>query len=764
MLPPAIVTGWQLTQIVPVLDGRYTSEIYRWITPIGLDLTFRLDGLSLFFGLIVTGIGAAVALYTAYYFEDDAEQGRFYLYLFLFMTCMLGLVWADNLLTLFVFWEGTSITSYLLIGFKVEDKAAHESARTAFVVTGLGGLIMLVGFLLLGATANTFTISELIAQPQWASSPTLTWALALILVGAFTKSAQFPFHFWLPGAMTAPSPASAYLHSATMVKAGVYLLARLHPAFAHYALWWWALALAGSATMLLGAVSALRYHDLKALLANATVSQLGVLVLLLAFDSEAAVIAVVVGVLAHALYKGPLFLLTGILQHATGGRDMRQLGGLWRTMPWVTVTALLATLSMAGLPPFLGFLAKETLLETLYESWSHGGALTAGILLAAAITTGAFFVAYSITLLWEAFLRAPAKARPQDSESGVHLHRPHFAFVVAPLSLALFGSALPFLLNPLGKYALDGAASAISGDEVHMHLSLWHGFTPVLFMSLTAIGLGFVIFWMREGIRALFARVPESVNGNVIFGRINDRTYDLAFWVTRTVQGSSLASQIAVIFGFACLLTLYAILDAFSDLTFEFVWTDAPLISETIVAALAVVAAVATARARTRVSAIIALGVVGVTVMLFFIFFSAPDLALTQLLIEVLTTTLLLLIFMRVKPTTLPATTVRRKMRNIFVAGAMGLFGFALVLLTSSVQIDESISGYFLRFAEPKGYGRNVVNVILVDFRGFDTMGEITVLAIAAMGGYALLRTPRLQDLRRQLQTRTQTQTGGEEE
>ena len=330
-IPPALITVMLLGQMGEVSHGVYIEEIYLWSPQLGLELSFRLDGLALMFGLIIAGIGAAVALYTGYYLEANHRQGYFYSLLFLFMASMLGIVWSDNLLTMFVFWEGTSITSYLLIGFNDDDKKARDGSRRAFLVTGLGGLAMLLGIIILGTTAGTYTISEIVAANDLVDKPLYPIVLILILLGAFTKSAQFPFQFWLPGAMAAPTPASAYLHSATMVKAGIYLLARLHPAFSDSPLWFWSLLVIGAMTMLLGAISALRYFDMKALLAYATVSQLGILIMLLAFRSTEAYIAVAVGILAHALYKGPLFLIAGIVDHATGTRDLRRLGGLTRT-------------------------------------------------------------------------------------------------------------------------------------------------------------------------------------------------------------------------------------------------------------------------------------------------------------------------------------------------------------------------------------------------------------------------------------------------
>ena len=731
--------------------GTIHVEQYQWIESLGLALSFRLDGLSLLFGLIISGIGAAVALYTHYYLENDERQGYFYLSLFAFMASMLGLVWADNLLTLFVFWEGTSVTSYLLIGYSHRSAVARGGARNAFIVTAAGGLALLAGMILLGQGSGSYTISEIIARPGLTELELYPVILILILLGAFTKSAQFPFHWWLPGAMAAPTPASAYLHSATMVKAGIYLLARLHPALSGHPMWLWSLLIFGGITMLLGAVIAVRQWDMKALLAYATVSQLGVLTTLLAFRSEAALLAVVVGILAHALYKGPLFLVAGIVDHATGVRDLRKLAGLRRTLPVTSAVALVAVLSMAGIPPLFGFVAKEALLETFFEAAEHG-AVAGWIAFAAAAVAGAFFVTFSLTLLWEAFLRPGPNGGPETSQqhsadliapTPIH-HAPAAPFVAAPLILVACGTVAPFALQPLSVF-LAAAASAIAGETVHKHAALWHGFTPVLLTSLLAIAAGIWLFLNRSLLRRTLARLPERLRGVVIFQNFLDGIYALAQITARFSQGYTLASQSAIVLLAAFVPVVVALRQVqLNDLIPA---TDIlPGAPETILILMTVVSAYVTVRVRTRLGAIISLGVVGVSVTLFYVFFSAPDLALTQLLIEVLTVVLLVLVFTKLPPDTRPPMRKLKQTRNVLVALAAGAFGFFLVLFNSSdaMQAAKSISGFFLHNAVPSGHGANVVNVILVDFRGFDTMGEITVLALAALGGYALLNAPRV--------------------
>ena len=765
-LPPLAVTVWQLYTALPFLgggadtasgqvgalqNGAILVEQYRWIESLGLELSFRLDGLSLLFGLIISGVGAAVALYTHYYLEDDERQGYFYLSLFAFMASMLGLVWADNLLTLFVFWEGTSVTSYLLIGYSHRSPVARGGARNAFIVTAGGGLALIAGMILLGQQSGTYTISEIVARPGLTELDLYPAILILVLLGAFTKSAQFPFHWWLPGAMAAPTPASAYLHSATMVKAGIYLLARLHPALSDHPMWLWALLTFGGITMLVGAVTAVRHWDMKALLAYATVSQLGVLTTLLAFRSEAALLAVVIGILSHALYKGPLFLVAGIVDHSTGVRDLRELGGLRHSLPVTSAAALLAALSMAGVPPLFGFVAKETLLESLFEAGEYG-ALAGWIAFGAATVAGAFFVTYSLTLMWEAFFRPgptsdsdgpPQQDSLQDAPTHVH-HHPAAPFVAAPLLLVVCGTVAPFALQPLNRLFMP-AAAAISGSPVTKYAALWHGFTPVFLTSLLAIAAGVLLFFNRAFLRREMARFPDGLRGVVVFQVLLDWIYALGQVTARFSQGYTLASQAAIVLLAATVpvaVALPQIVPADLVPSNDFI----PGAPETILILMMVVSAYVTVGIRTSLGAIISLGVVGVSVTLFYVFFSAPDLALTQLLIEVLLVVLLVIVFTRLSPDIRPPMQKLKQARNVLVALAVGAFGFFLVLFNSSeaMQAAQSISGYFLHNAVPGGHGTNVVNVILVDFRAIDTMGEITVLALAALGGYALLNAPRV--------------------
>ncbi len=768
-LVPAAVFGWLLLQAPAVAAGNALLENHTWVPELGLELSFRLDGLSLLFALIVTGVGAGIAIYTGYYFEGDQRLGYFNVLLFLFMASMLGLVLSDNLLGLFCFWEGTSITSYLLIAFKSTSNSAREGGRRAFIVTGLGGLAMLAGMILLGNAAGTYSISGILAAGKGGAlltHPYITPALILVFLGALTKSAQFPFHFWLPGAMSAPTPASAYLHSATMVKAGIFLLARLHPAFHDAPMWSPTLITIGAITMLLGAVSALRYTDMKALLAYATVSWLGALTLLLGLPVKYAPMAVAMGVLAHALYKGPLFLAAGIVDHATGTRDVRRLAALMRPLPWVAAVVFVAALGMAGVPPLLGFVAKELLLESAHMLGEVYGAAGEWSAFVAVVIMAAATVGVALKLIYEPFVRSekalPPQSDPKLTPLHVH-HAPRFLFVLPALAIALLGVVLPFFLGPLGKYVLLPAANAIAGSDTGVKLAIWHGFNLVFTLSMIALALGVAVFLLREPLYRSLNRLPAWLSGLVAFNRINNAIYGFARWTTRTVQGGTMASQISVTLLAAASVAVLALVRAQWVRDLQLDLSTRPSVPEVVLAAMAMIAAIVTVRARNRLSAIISLGVVGVTVTLYFIFFSAPDLALTQLLIELLTVVLLVLVFFRLKPDGLPPMPRRVVAYQLFVAVAMGLFGFTLVLLNAGIQVAPPISTYFERFSVPDGKGGNIVNVILVDFRAYDTLGEMVVLAIAAAGGFALLRAPGMAALQRRLMRRL-SRTGVPEE
>ncbi len=752
-LPAGAAFAWLLTEAVGFEADQVRTESLQWLPAFDLEVALRLDGLALFFSLIITGVGAAIAVYAGGYFGSNPRLGYFHLLLYAFMASMLGLVWADNLLALFSFWELTSITSFLLIGFGHTNPRALAGARRSLVVTGFGGLAMLGGFVVLGNGAGTFTISELVARTDLAEVDGFIPAALLIMIGAFTKSAQYPFHFWLPGAMAAPTPASAYLHSATMVKAGVYLLARLHPAMASTDIWFWTLLLVGGVTMVVGATHALAQTDLKALLAYATISQLGILVMLLAFEDKAAYKALVVGILAHALYKGPLFMVAGIVDLSTGTRTLDRLADLRRHLPIVTVVAVLGAVSMAGLPPTFGFLAKETLLEVPLDTIEAGRPIVGWLTLLAAAVAGAFFVAYSFRFLWEPFFRSADRAPGEVTELR---RRPGPTLWAGPLVLVSVGTVIPFVSPLIEEWLFEPAASAVAGADVVVEPRLWHGLTPALLVSTIVIATGYALFRYRTPAARAVVGYPGVFHGDRLFDAVYDGSYRLARGVTLFIQDRALAGHAVVVLTAVVSALIASFVISGTTAPIDIDTSQRPEVYEIIVAGLAVLSAVTTLLARTRLNQIIGIGVVGVMVTLIFVDFSAPDLALTQLAVDILTVVLLILVFYRMRPSPPQDLDGVRLWRNRLVAAAVGLFGLVTVLLAGSARITETppegtfppISDFHLTNSAPGGQGENVVNVILVDFRAFDTFGEIAVLAIAAVGAFSLIRTGRLQPVK----------------
>ncbi|MGC8799281.1 MAG: hydrogen gas-evolving membrane-bound hydrogenase subunit E [Chloroflexus sp.] len=731
-LIPLAIFGLTLVQAGPVWSGGHVAERIDWVPALGLQLSFTLDGLSLLFALIISGIGTLIVGYAGHYLAKDSGLGRFLAYLMLFMGAMLGLVLAGNVLTMFVFWELTSVTSYLLIGYKHDYADARRGALHSLLVTGGGGLALLVGLLLLGQAAGSYELSDILAAGDRLQTHALyPAAVVLILIGCFTKSAQVPFHFWLPGAMQAPTPASAFLHSATMVKAGVYLMARLSAALGGTALWDVTLAVVGGTTMTFAAIVAMRQFDLKAMLAYTTISMLGALTMQIGLGGKYGAEGVATNILAHALYKSALFMLAGVIDHECGTRDLRRLGGLRSYMPITMVITALALLSFGGIPVMFGFVAKELMLEAALET--ELGA-TLSVLAVAAIAVTA--VAYLITgwrLFSNTFLGQRSMAMMQQH-------------ITDPTPGMLVGSGVPALLSLLIPLALLGpisgligpASSAIYGKALEVELALWHGINPALLVSLSAIVMGAVLARFGEQLADLRGW-PVWSRGDMIFDRLIEQTLAGATALTRMLQSGQLRRYILI----TALTMLVFVGVPFVRFGFDAVRFDVdPQLQfyEILAASLIPIGVIATIRARTRLGAIIAVGVVGAMVSLLFVLFSAPDLALTQLLIEVLSTVFLLLVFsvLPVRFESFSAAWVRR--RDAILATVMGVLMGGLVLAIATNTSFASLAPFFLENSLEKGKGANVVNVILVDFRGFDTMGEITVLFIALLGIYGLLR------------------------
>ena len=717
--------------LAPVAAGAAVEESWAWVSALGVRLAFRLDGLSLLFALLVTGIGAVVLVYGGGYFKGDPRLPRFYAAILFFMAAMLGLVLADDAIALFVFWELTGVSSYLLIGFDHAKETARKAALQALFVTGAGGLALLAGLLLLGRIAGTLQLSALAAQTTAIEAHALYLpALLLVLLGAFTKSAQFPFHFWLPGAMAAPSPVSAYLHSATMVKAGIYLLARLNPALGGTDAWHYLVILAGTATLVTGAVLAYGQTDLKRVLAFTTVSALGTLTLLLGISTELSARAAMAFLLVHALYKAALFLGVGTIDHETGTRDARLLGGLARTMPLTALAVVASALSMAGLPPLFGFVAKELFYEAKQEAPRAGEFLTI-----ASFAGSALVVAAAGLVGWRPFF-GPKRETPRPA------HEAPPALWLGPVILASLSVALGLLPGRLAVPVVQAAASAVRGEPTEVVLRPWAGMSPAFVQSLLMLAVGALLYALHDRalrvleplFRALAAWGPARVYQALLAGIVA-----LSRAQTRLLQNGVLGWYLLVTIGTTVALGAYAFVTRADRVP---VVVEPVRAGEVIVAAAIVAGAVAVVRARTLLFAVASLGVVGYGVAVVFLLFGGPDLALTQFAIETLSVLLFVLVLRRL-PRLRTLSPPSERLRDGVVALAGGAFMTALVLAATAARHPTPLRDYFAATSLALANGRNVVNVILVDFRGFDTLGEITVLAAAAIGVVALLRLRR---------------------
>lgn len=703
-----------------------------WVPSLGVSLSFFMDGLGLLFALLISGMGALVLLYSSAYFETLSDYVRFSSYTLLFMMAMLGIVLSSNLLLLFIFWEITSITSYLLIGFKHEKEAARDGARRALLITGGGGLAMLVGFLLVGITAGTFDLPELLISGDVLRNSSLyVPMLLLILVGAFAKSAQWPLHFWLPGAMEAPTPASTFLHSATMVKAGVFLLARLSPILNDTPAWYYTVSIIGLFTFVYGALIALRQTDLKGILAYSTVSWLGALIALQGSGSEYGAIALTVGIVAHALYKGALFLMVGSVDHATGTRNITQLGQLAKKMPWTFMGAVVAVWGMAGLPPLLGFLAKETLkVASLYENQPIFLTYLFPIM---TVLGSALTVAVALRIVWDTFLGRSPSHTPYPA------HEVHIAMWIGPLVLGGLSILLPLLIPQILNPLVSESVSAIQQNHTEVHLHLFEGINAPLIMSAIAIAFGVLIFALRKPLISWLQRHGEF-NPTVIYEWLFYRALpNNAERLTVRLQSGQLRYYMMIVISGFIILTAFLLLAGNLTLINGQV-LEALDIKIAFVCFLLIVGAIAGVFAPTRLSAISVLGIEGALLSLLFALFGAPDLAFTQLMIEVITLVLFVLAF-HFLPDAFTAQIRRRgRLLDVAIAAGAGLSITLLILAARSNRVGESISQWFIDNSVAIGQGHNVVNVILVDFRGLDTQGEIVVLIIAAMGVTALLR------------------------
>tara|TARA_R110002072_G_scaffold84214_1_gene190855 strand:- start:3859 stop:6162 length:2304 start_codon:yes stop_codon:yes gene_type:complete len=714
-----------------VSGGNVVLQSWSWMPSIGLSLSFFIDGLSLLFLLLITGIGSFIVLYASSYMKGHKDEGRFFFWLLMFMAAMLGLVASDNLVALFVFWELTSFTSYMLIGFNHESEKARKMALQGLFVTVGGGLALMTGFIMLGSLTGSYQLSEIVQQPLSASTEASAFVntmLVLILLGAFTKSAQFPFHFWLPNAMVAPTPVSAFLHSATMVKAGVFIMARLHPSLADQLLWSTLQQWAGATTMLLGALLAYLSTDLKKVLAYSTLMALGTLTLLLGVGGEYALIAFVSYLLAHALYKASLFMLAGGIDHSTGTKNLLDLQGLRNVMPFTFVLVVIGSLSLAGIPPLFGFIGKELLLEAGLgaDRW----------ILAVTLAAAALVAGVSIVIVTKPFLGEKVSF-PKTA------HEVPVAMLVGPLVLlalsTLFGLAPMFAQEA----SVQNAVNAVAGTSLPFTLKLWHGINTALMLSVFSItvGAGLAFLWLRSRhIASYIWQWSERFGPESFYFRLMDGIATFSSAQTRVIQNGRLGIYMIVLILATLIPVAWVLIDSVGLPAWQ--TSNKPTIYEWGMIALMLMAAAFAVSTRIRLASVISLGAMGFSVALIFVHFSAPDLGITQVLVETLTVLLLVLVLTRV-PGFARYSSTAEKARDASVALFAGFVLSWVILAAIPVQWAPSISHYFVENAYELGKGRNIVNVILVDFRALDTLGEIFVLAIAALGVYSMMKLTR---------------------
>lgn len=746
-----------LARYIPqIAEGKTFMHTYEWIPSFNINFTTYLDGLSMIFGLLITGVGSLVILYSIFYLSTKESLHHFYCYLLLFMGAMLGVVFSDNLMVLYTFWELTSVSSFLLIAFWHHRKASRAGARKAMTITVFGGLSMLAGFLMLYVASGTFSIREIVANVGIIRDHTLfSPALILILIGAFTKSAQFPFHIWLPDAMEAPTPVSAYLHSATMVKAGIYLVARFSPVFGGEAVWFWLVSVIGLLTLFWGSFNAVRQTDLKALLAFSTISQLGLIMSLFGLGSVGhyygyapdtvlytqASFAALFHLINHSTFKGALFMMVGIVDHEAGTRDIRRLGGLMAIMPITFTIAVIGGFSMAGLPPFNGFLSKEMFFAAVLairnvEAFSIAdlGLLFPIVAWVASIFT---FV-YCMILISRTFF---GKLRLDKLDK-----KPHEAplgMLFSPIILCIFVVGIFFFPNVLGHYILEPAMASIyptfpSTSELTPHIYAWHGINAELLMTLGVIIIGVILFKTLKSWKPLYRIFPQRYTFNMYYNRMIEFSENSSAKLTNRYMTGNLTHYFVYIYVFfVALIAGY------------FIWSDASAFNfakdstiesyELILVFVMMFAAVWIIFAKGRVTAMLLNGVLGYSIAFFFVIFRAPDLALTQLVVESVTTALFLLCF-KYLPDLMPEASRKKKqwskaIISIFVGATVTLIGLAVV----HFDRFKPVATYFNDSYELAG-GSNIVNTILGDFRAFDTMLEVVVLLIAGLGVYTLTK------------------------
>lgn len=724
-LIPIGMFAFFFSQIQQISSGILLVESYPWVESLSINLSFRLDGLGLLFSLMITGIGAGIVLYAGNYLSDNKDLGKFYCYLFLFMTAMVGVSVSDNFFAFFLFWELTSISSYLLIGFNHKEDKSRYSALQALLVTGGGGLTLFAGFLLLYITTGISSFSELSIYNGTLSDAIELSTIILFIVGISTKSAQMPFHFWLPAAMAAPTPVSAYLHSATMVKAGVFLAARLNPYFASVEYWSETLLIIGGTTMLIAALMGITQTDLKRLLAYSTLSVLGMLIALIGMNSYESLTAFGIVVAAHTLYKATLFLVAGSVDHSVHSRDVTQLGALSRIMPFTAIAGALAAFSMLGVIPFAGFLAKEF----VYESATKFGVNTSLMVIIFFITNGllgAISLRTGIGVFW----------RKKNNISTEHAHESHWQIIVPPLVFGFLGILLGIFTSGTTPF-FNSVSNALSRSSLLRELHLWHGFTFILLLSIITIIVSTALYFVIAKRVSTPLELKFRLFPTALFGSFIKILFKVAGAVIKFFQNGKLRWYISITFLFAVILIGSSLPFSTNRLTFTF-----PInvtLYEWMLAIAIIVALVIVIQSNSRLTAITAMGIVGYAIALFFVLYSAPDLALTQFTIETLTVILFMFAIYNL-PKNVIVTDRNTKLRDAAIAISVGsVVTLSILFATASPAVSELEIFYNTR-SLIEAYGRNVVNVIIVDFRALDTLGEIIVLAVAALGIVALLK------------------------
>lgn len=750
---PVVLFALFARHIPTISSSEAIRTTFSWIPSYGIDLTFLLDGLSLIFVLLITGVGALVILYSIYYLSSKDSFAHFYTYLLLFMTAMLGVVLSDNIIVLYVFWEFTSISSFLLIAFWFHRKNSRNGAIKSLLITMSGGFTMLAGFLMLHVMTDSFSLRVILAELPQLTDHTLFYpAMALLLIGAFTKSAQFPFHIWLPDAMEAPTPVSAYLHSATMVKAGIYLIARFTPGFGGDVYWFWVITCVGLVTLFWGSFNAVRQNDLKALLAFSTISQLGLIMTLLGIGSAGlnpaigeakglytfALFTALFHLMNHSTFKGSLFMVVGIVDHQVGTRDLRRLGGLMRFLPFTFLLAMIGSFAMAGLPFFNGFLSKEMFLTAVLSIGDlpiYGGAQVGWLLVLVAWLASVFTFVYSMILVFRTFTGRPIVDEeykvPQEASLGM---------LIPPGILGVLVIGLFFFPNLLSDYLLKPAVEVLVEDGAALapKIYAWHGFNTELFLTLGIITLGIVAYLLLRKWRPYYQYIPSNWTFNTLFRSTLSGYERLGERVTTTYMNGNLPSYFLYIFSFF-IIVMWTTWWIVGPINVTFDSPSSITVYEGLLAVVMAAAAIAILFAHSRLTAILLNGVLGFSIAIFFVFFRAPDLALTQLVIEAVTTILFLVCFNYLPEWKVEKLSITKKVRNGMIAISGGLTVTMVGLAVNNYTKFESISTFYEDSYKLAG-GRNIVNAILGDFRAFDTMLEGLVLFIAGIGVFTLIR------------------------